>query len=266
MVDPVPILSERVSLVALPPELLATIRGNVVVDRPFEWPQWWPDEADPRTWPSGTTEQRGRARRTCCGDHAVVDRHSRMLGHAGFHLPPRSLEAALDDPSFVGTRDPVSGGVVEVGYTIFPDHRHQGYATEAVTALVDWAQTTTEVRAVLAAVDQHNAASVRVLESVGGFVRIGTCRAGDGTVEDVFRARPLKVSVLAADELDQLHAVVGGDHLGGLLADHDRRRVGVAADDVRHDAGVRDAQVARPRSRAAGDRRRLPIRHVDVRW
>jgi hypothetical protein len=34
------------------------------------------------------------------------------------------------------------------------------------------------------------------------------------------------------------------DHLGGFLADHDRGSVGVAADDVRHDTGVRHAQVA----------------------
>ena len=33
-----------------------------------------------------------------------------------------------------------------------------------------------------------------------------------------------------------------GDHLGRLLADHDRRRVRVAADDVRHHARVGDAQ------------------------
>ena len=191
MVDPAPIPSERLSLVALPPALLARMLGDLVADRPFdppfEWPDWWPDEADRAhlaVWHDRATQS---ASNVVWGPRAVVDRHSQMLGHAGFHLPPRSLEATLDDPSFVGTRDPVSGGVVEVGYTIFPDHRHQGYTTEAVTALVDWAQTTTEVRAVLAAVDQHNAASVRVLERVGGFARIGTCRAGDGTVEDVFR-------------------------------------------------------------------------------
>ena len=50
MVDPAPIPSERVSLVALPPALLAGMLGDAVADRPFdppfEWPDWWPDEAD----------------------------------------------------------------------------------------------------------------------------------------------------------------------------------------------------------------------------
>jgi RimJ/RimL family protein N-acetyltransferase len=187
MVDPAPIPSERLSLVPLPPALLAAMRGDVAADRPFEWPRWWPDEADRGHLALWQDRAAQRAANVVWGPRAVVDRNARMLGHAGFHLPPRSLEAALDDPSFVGARDPASGGVVEVGYTIFPDFRHHGYATEAVTALVDWAQTTNEVGAVLAAVDQRNDASVRVLERVGRFVRIGTCRAGDGTVEDVFR-------------------------------------------------------------------------------
>jgi hypothetical protein len=32
------------------------------------------------------------------------------------------------------------------------------------------------------------------------------------------------------------------DEIGGLLADHDTGRVGVAADEVRHDRGIGDAQ------------------------
>ena len=47
----------------------------------------------------------------------------------------------------------------------------------------------------------------------------------------------------SGDELRQLHIVVGCDHLGRFLADHDRGRVGVAADDVGHDAGIGDAQI-----------------------
>ena len=43
------------------------------------------------------------------------------------------------------------------------------------------------------------------------------------------------------DELGQLHAVVGGDHLRGFLTDHDAGRVGVAAHHVGHHARVGDA-------------------------
>jgi [ribosomal protein S5]-alanine N-acetyltransferase len=44
------------------------------------------------------------------------------VGHIGFHEPPRA------------GRD-----WVEVGYTVFPEHRRQGYAEEAVRGLFEWA-------------------------------------------------------------------------------------------------------------------------------
>jgi RimJ/RimL family protein N-acetyltransferase len=109
-----------------------------------------------------------------------------MVGHAGFHLPPRPLALALDDPTFVGQREPIDGAV-EIGYTIFPSQRGRGYATEAVAALVDWAARTSEVRVVLAAIVRGNEASVRVLDRVGGFVAIGTCRNFEREVEVVYR-------------------------------------------------------------------------------
>ncbi len=51
-------------------------------------------------------------------------------------------------------------------------------------------------------------------------------------------------------------AGAAADQVGGLLGDHDRRRVGVAADERRHDRGVDDAQALRCRARAARRRRR----------
>jgi RimJ/RimL family protein N-acetyltransferase len=52
---------------------------------------------------------------------------------------------------------------------------------------VSWAQGTGEVGAVLAAVASDNTPSVRVLERVGGFIEIGTCRSEDGVTEVVYR-------------------------------------------------------------------------------
>ena len=49
------------------------------------------------------------------------------------------------------------------------------------------------------------------------------------------------------DELRELNAVVGRDHLRGFFADHDARRVGIAADNVGHDACIRHAQFAHAR-------------------
>src|SRR4029079_16307808 len=39
---------------------------------------------------------------------------------------------------------------------------------------------------------------------------------------------------------------LGADHVGGLLADHDGRRIGVAADQRRHDRRIDHAQAFKP--------------------
>ena len=120
------------------------------------------------------------------GPRAILDDHRRMVGHAGFHLAPLALADALSDQTFVGAREPAGIATVEIGYTIFPAHRGNGYATEAVTGLLELAWRN-GVDAVLASVAQDNEPSLRVLDRVGGFVPIGTCTSDDGETELVFR-------------------------------------------------------------------------------
>jgi RimJ/RimL family protein N-acetyltransferase len=182
-----PIRSRRLSLVALTAELLALMSGDADGDRPFDWPVWWPDETDRRHIRVWQDRAAAAERNVAWGPRAVVDTDHHMIGHAGFHLPPRPLAEALEDPTFVGQREPGVDGAVEIGYTIFPNQRGRGYATEAVTALIDWAARTSEVRVVLAAIDCGNDASVRVLERVGGFLELGTCRSDNGEIEVVYR-------------------------------------------------------------------------------
>jgi RimJ/RimL family protein N-acetyltransferase len=182
-----PIVSDRLSLVVMTPDVLGLMQGERNEVRPFVWPAWWPDEVDRGHLAMWTTRAVEAEHNIAWGPRAVIDAAGQMLGHAGFHLPPRPIEHALDDPTFVGRRDPVAGGVVELGYTIFPVNRHRGFATEAVRALVSWAQGTGEVGAVLAAVASDNTPSVRVLERVRGFMEIGTCRSDDGDPEVVYR-------------------------------------------------------------------------------
>ena len=182
-----PIRSPRLSLVALTAELLALMTGDADGDRPFDWPTWWPDETDRRHIRVWQERAAAADRNVAWGPRALVDDDHHMVGHAGFHLPPRPLAKALEDPTFVGRREAGVDGAVEIGYTLFPSQRRRGYATEAVTALVDWAAHTSEVRVVLAAIVRGNDASVRVLERAGGFVELGTCRNDDGEVEVVYR-------------------------------------------------------------------------------
>ena len=67
-------------------------------------------------------------------------------------------------------------GEVEIGYGVAEDWRGNGYATEAVSALVEWALKQSGVMRVTAETEPSNVASQRVLEKAG-FVRTGEAGA-----------------------------------------------------------------------------------------
>lgn len=75
----------------------------------------------------------------------------------------------IGELSFKGL-DP--SGVVEIGYGILPEYENQGYATEAVSAIVNWAAMQTEVTCIEAETEMENRASRRVLEKCG-FIATG---------------------------------------------------------------------------------------------
>ncbi|HTC86224.1 MAG TPA: GNAT family N-acetyltransferase [Candidatus Acidoferrum sp.] len=80
----------------------------------------------------------------------VITEHGgvrRQVGSIGFHQPP------VD-------------GVVEIGYSVEPAYRHQGIATEAVRAMLDWAAEQ-GVHSIRASVSPTNLASQRVIARFG---------------------------------------------------------------------------------------------------
>ena len=89
----------------------------------------------------------------------VLRSDSRMVGHAGFHGPP-------------GVNGPAKPDAVEVGYTVFPEFRGHGYATEAAQALMDWATETHGVRRFIASVAPGNEPSLAIVRKLG-FVHTG---------------------------------------------------------------------------------------------
>ena len=58
-------------------------------------------------------------------------------------------------------------GSTETGYGIDENYRNCGYATEAVSAVTEWALKQNAVNCVTAEVDRENTASIRVLEKSG---------------------------------------------------------------------------------------------------
>src|SRR5919202_1322216 len=139
-----PIRATRLELVLLSPRLLAAIlEGEPVAGMAI--PAGWPDEHDRRflrlrldqvTKDPGRLEWLPRA--------IVLRRRGRpMIGHIGFHGPP-------------GVNGPSKPGALEVGYTVLEPFRRRGYATEAVSALLDWARDAHGVHDFVASVSPAN--------------------------------------------------------------------------------------------------------------
>jgi len=74
---------------------------------------------------------------------------ARMIGFIGFHGPPNGA------------------GEVEIGYEITPLERRCGYATEASSAMLEWATLQPGVNAFLASVSPTNTASLGVVAKLG---------------------------------------------------------------------------------------------------
>ena len=78
---------------------------------------------------------------------------------------PDGTLAAVGNGVFKGR--PTPDGDVEIGYSMLAAHQRRGLATEAVTALIDWALQHDEVSRIVAHTLPELAASIRVLDKCG---------------------------------------------------------------------------------------------------
>jgi ribosomal-protein-alanine N-acetyltransferase len=70
-----------------------------------------------------------------------------------------------------GFMGPPEGGVVQIGYSVIDQHQGNGYATEIVSALVNWAFSHSDCTLATAETEWANPQSARVLEK-NGFDRV----------------------------------------------------------------------------------------------
>jgi RimJ/RimL family protein N-acetyltransferase len=101
----------------------------------------------------------------------VLRSEQRMVGSTSFHGPPGVN--SLDAPD-----------AVEVGYTVIPEFRGLGYATETCRAMLAWARQEHGVRHFISSIEPTNAPSIRVIEKLG-FSPVGVMLDG----EAIFRLR-----------------------------------------------------------------------------
>ncbi len=79
---------------------------------------------------------------------------STLVGDLGFGGKPQPQGALAQD-------------TLEIGYEVLTAYRNQGYATEAVEALVNFAFTQLEVLRIIAHTPENHLASIRVVEKLG---------------------------------------------------------------------------------------------------
>ena len=97
-----------------------------------------------------------------------------MIGFIGFHTLPGA--------EYLNSYAPDS---VEFGYTIFPDYRGKGYASEAAQALMDWATREHQVTRFVVSISPMNQPSLRIAQKLG-FRKVGSFNDPEEGVEDVF--------------------------------------------------------------------------------
>jgi RimJ/RimL family protein N-acetyltransferase len=66
-----------------------------------------------------------------------------------------------------GFKGPPLNGTVEIGYSVLPRFQGDGYATEMVQALIDWAFAQPGVARIVAETTEDNTPSVRLLHRLG---------------------------------------------------------------------------------------------------
>jgi RimJ/RimL family protein N-acetyltransferase len=105
-----------------------------------------------------------------------VEKHPDGIGWAAWYILLRGGDGQLTAIGTCGfTAKPDDSGTVETGYSILEDYQRQGFAPEAVTALVDWAFSHPAVSRVIAHTFPALRPSIRVLEKCGfSFVGPGT--------------------------------------------------------------------------------------------
>jgi ribosomal-protein-alanine N-acetyltransferase len=90
-------------------------------------------------------------------DDESARREATVAGDAGFHGPPDA------------------DGQVEIGYQVVSEHRRNGYAEEAVRALMAWAAAEQGIARFRASISPHNTPSLNLIRKLG-FVQVGSQR------------------------------------------------------------------------------------------
>ena len=151
-VDAAEIRTERLTILPFARDLaLAALRDRAELARRLggSVADGWPGPDMAQYLPAYTGELAEQPERSAWVRLALRTADRALIGDMGFHGPPDRQ------------------GTVELGYSIAPAYRRQGYASEGARALVAWAFAQPQVRRIIARCAPDNPGSIRVLERAG---------------------------------------------------------------------------------------------------
>ena len=146
------IRTERLTIIPFARDLaLAALRDRAELARLLggSVPDGWPGSGIAEYLPAYTGELAEQPERSAWVRLALRTADRALIGDMGFHGPPDGQ------------------GTVELGYSIAPAYRRQGYASEGARGLVAWAFAQPRVRRIIARCAPDNIGSIRVLERAG---------------------------------------------------------------------------------------------------
>ena len=103
---------------------------------------------------------------------SIVVLGGQMIGQAGYHGPPGVNSTQAED-------------AVEFGYSIYPEWRGRGFATQAAVMLMDLAEERAGIRHFVLAVSPENDPSLAIIRKLG-FVRTGEHMDEEDGLEHIF--------------------------------------------------------------------------------
>jgi len=175
--DPDPVNTPRLTLESMTVPFMEALQAHdfdrASAEIGAEVPTWLADQLENfLRYRLGQLEQDASIREWLGRAMVLVDEtgRRRVIGSIGFHGPPDEQ------------------GRVEVGYSVDPPYRRQGYASEAMRAMFDWAHSAHGIDTFIASISPDNDPSLR-LASQFGFVQVGEQIDDIDGLEYVFQNR-----------------------------------------------------------------------------
>lgn len=100
----------------------------------------------------------------------VADTNKNYLYSTLWTIISKAENRMVGDLCFIG--DPNENGEIEIGYGTYEEFQKQGYMTEAVNGMIQWAKLQPAVKSIIASTDKSNVASFLVLLK-NNFTKIG---------------------------------------------------------------------------------------------